>query len=159
MGDIDLFRCFLRTTTLSLLIGAGAVQAGVLGHSVAEYRDKYLEPFVGSNPDVHLFKGDGIEVNVIFYKDQAIFVELRKQTGEAFSDAEIQMELQQNPEGSAWNFEGGAWVNAHGHGSIPSAIANVNADKTSLTILNPEAMMQRQLSQITKKLENIGKDN
>jgi hypothetical protein len=159
MVAISSSRRFIVTAALSLLVSARAVQAGMLGHSIAEYRDKYVEPFVGSNPDVHLFKGEGLEVNVIFYKDQAIFVELRKQTGEAFSDAEIQMELQQNPEGSAWNFEGGAWVNEHGPGTIPSALANVNADKTSLTILNPKATIERKLDKISSELNNFGKDN
>jgi hypothetical protein len=152
-------RGFFVTTALSLLISTGAVQAGVLGQSVAEYRAKYLEPFVGSNPDVHVFRGLGLEVSVIFYKDQAIFVEFRKQAGEAFSEAEIQMELEGNPEGSPWHFEGGAWVSEHPQGTIPSALANVNPEKTSLTILNPKAMMERKLAKISSQLNNFGKDN
>jgi hypothetical protein len=59
------------------------------------------------------------------------------------------MILDGNPEGSPWHFEGGAWVSEHAPGATPLAIASVNSDKTSLTILNPLAMIERKLDKIS----------
>jgi hypothetical protein len=51
--------------------------------------------------------------------------------------------------GSPWHFEGGAWVSEHAPGATPFAVASVDADKTSLTILNPMAMMERKLDKFS----------
>jgi hypothetical protein len=104
----------------------GAVQAVVLGHSLAEYRARYVELFELSNPDIRLFMSDALEVIAIFYKDHAIIANLRKETDEEFSDAEIQNELQRHQEGSAWNLEGGLWVNENRNDTMISAMASLN---------------------------------
>jgi len=133
----------------------GAVQAGVLGHSLAEYRARYVEPFELSNSDIHLFQSDGVEVVAIFYKDHPIIVHVRKEIGDSFSNAEIQIELQRHQEGSAWNLEGALWVNENGDDTMPSAMASVNEARTRITIISPAAMMERNSATIASVLDNL----
>ena len=129
---------------LSLITSAGTVQAGFLGHSLAEYQNQYTEVSTSqTNPNMTLFRRDGLETGVIFYLDRAVFVEITKSSGESFSDSELRGILKSNPEGSPWFLEKGVWINGH---SLSHSIAMVNADKTSLMIINLKEEMQSQLS-------------
>jgi hypothetical protein len=70
-------------------------RGGFLGCTVAEYRAaQFKEAFMGSNPDIHEFIWNGLQVSVIFYKEQSVFAEMHKLAYTLpFSDAEIQMIL------------------------------------------------------------------
>lgn len=130
---------------LSLFTIAGTVQAGFLGHSLAEYQNQYPETITSqTNPNMKLFKRDGLETGVIFFLDRAVLVEITKSSGQAFSDSELRGILKSNTEGSPWLFEKGIWINGHG---VSHSVAMANADKTSLMIINLKEEMQRQLSQ------------
>jgi hypothetical protein len=62
-----------RMAALSLIISAGTVRAGFLGHSLAEYNDQYADAYTShANPNITLFRRDGLESDVIFYKDRAV---------------------------------------------------------------------------------------
>jgi hypothetical protein len=129
---------------LSLITSAGTVQAGFLGHSLAEYQNQYTDASTSrTNPNMTLFRRDGLETGVIFYMDRAVLVEITKSSGEPFSDSELRGILKSNPEGSPWFLEKGVWINGH---SFAHSIAMASADKTSLMIINLKEEMQRQLS-------------
>jgi hypothetical protein len=136
----------IASTVLSLIISVGTVQAGFLGRSLAEYKTEYADSFTApAIPYITLFRRDGLETDVVFYKDRAVMVEISKLSGGAFSDSEIRGILESNTEGAPWLFEKGAWIN--GHGFAPSA-ASLNPDKTSLVIVNFKEELERQLSKI-----------